>query len=180
MNTCVTLDRSVRPDERLNKVKASGRLVWICCLTRLRMHAELNVMSVMTRDCHKTLPHAWLPCIVPCFLRLLVSFDHPSSCLSLLHRCFFFPLPLEGFSFDRVSSVQTLHICLISVYTYAYLSVEQYNFPFHISRSSRTFNWTNFVFLFVSELELGTQCVVEMSGQQTILQHPTTMDKIER
>lgn len=30
------------------------------------------------------------------------------------------------------------------------------------------------------ELELGTQCVVEMSGQQTILQHPTTMDKIER
>ncbi|XP_053981065.1 kinesin-like protein KIF13B isoform X8 [Hylaeus volcanicus] len=30
------------------------------------------------------------------------------------------------------------------------------------------------------ELELGTQCVVEMTGQQTILQHPTTMDKIER
>ncbi|KAK2583279.1 hypothetical protein KPH14_009285 [Odynerus spinipes] len=30
------------------------------------------------------------------------------------------------------------------------------------------------------ELELGTQCVVEMSGQQTILQHPTTMDKIDR
>ncbi|XP_076685082.1 kinesin-like protein KIF13A isoform X5 [Andrena cerasifolii] len=30
------------------------------------------------------------------------------------------------------------------------------------------------------ELELGTQCVVEMSGQQTILQHPSTMDKIER
>ncbi|XP_026672214.1 kinesin-like protein KIF13B isoform X3 [Ceratina calcarata] len=30
------------------------------------------------------------------------------------------------------------------------------------------------------ELELGTQCVVEMSGQQTILQHPTTMEKIER
>ncbi|XP_020290854.1 kinesin-like protein KIF13A isoform X1 [Pseudomyrmex gracilis] len=30
------------------------------------------------------------------------------------------------------------------------------------------------------ELELGTQCVVEMTGQQTILQHPTTMDKIDR
>ncbi|XP_044582123.1 kinesin-like protein KIF13A isoform X7 [Cotesia glomerata] len=30
------------------------------------------------------------------------------------------------------------------------------------------------------ELELGTQCVVEMTGQQTILQHPTSMDKIER
>ncbi|XP_066600998.1 kinesin-like protein KIF13A isoform X2 [Prorops nasuta] len=30
------------------------------------------------------------------------------------------------------------------------------------------------------EKELGTQCVVEMSGHQTILQHPTTMDKIER
>ncbi|XP_047368285.1 kinesin-like protein KIF13A isoform X7 [Vespa velutina] len=30
------------------------------------------------------------------------------------------------------------------------------------------------------ELELGTQCVVEMSAQQTILQHPTTMDKIDR
>ncbi|KAL2723312.1 kinesin-like protein KIF13A, partial [Vespula maculifrons] len=29
-------------------------------------------------------------------------------------------------------------------------------------------------------LELGTQCVVEMSAQQTILQHPTTMDKIDR
>lgn len=32
----------------------------------------------------------------------------------------------------------------------------------------------------VTELELGTQCVVEMTGQQTILQHPTTMDKIDR
>ncbi|XP_011262990.1 kinesin-like protein KIF13B isoform X5 [Camponotus floridanus] len=30
------------------------------------------------------------------------------------------------------------------------------------------------------ELELGTQCVVEMTGQQTILQHPITMDKIDR
>ncbi|XP_011151391.2 kinesin-like protein KIF13A isoform X3 [Harpegnathos saltator] len=30
------------------------------------------------------------------------------------------------------------------------------------------------------ELELGTQCVVEMTEQQTILQHPTTMDKIDR
>ncbi|XP_012274731.1 kinesin-like protein KIF13B isoform X2 [Orussus abietinus] len=30
------------------------------------------------------------------------------------------------------------------------------------------------------ELELGTQCVVEMTGQQTILQHPTTLDKIDR
>ncbi|XP_076398158.1 kinesin-like protein KIF13A isoform X3 [Megachile rotundata] len=30
------------------------------------------------------------------------------------------------------------------------------------------------------ELELGTQLVVEMSGQQTILQHPVTMDKMER
>ncbi|KAL6260053.1 hypothetical protein P5V15_007591 [Pogonomyrmex californicus] len=30
------------------------------------------------------------------------------------------------------------------------------------------------------ELELCTQCVVEMTGQQTILQHPTTMDKIDR
>ncbi|XP_057328265.1 kinesin-like protein KIF13B isoform X4 [Microplitis mediator] len=30
------------------------------------------------------------------------------------------------------------------------------------------------------ELELGTQCVVEMTSQQTILQHPTSMDKIER
>ncbi|XP_043476457.1 kinesin-like protein KIF13A isoform X2 [Leptopilina heterotoma] len=30
------------------------------------------------------------------------------------------------------------------------------------------------------ELELGTQCVVEMSGQQTVLQHPISMDKIDR
>ncbi|XP_024867905.1 kinesin-like protein KIF13A isoform X1 [Temnothorax curvispinosus] len=30
------------------------------------------------------------------------------------------------------------------------------------------------------ELELCTQCVVEMTGQQTILHHPTTMDKIDR
>ncbi|XP_011062959.1 PREDICTED: kinesin-like protein KIF13A isoform X1 [Acromyrmex echinatior] len=30
------------------------------------------------------------------------------------------------------------------------------------------------------ELELCTQCVVEMTEQQTILQHPTTMDKIDR
>ncbi|XP_039311276.1 kinesin-like protein KIF13A isoform X3 [Solenopsis invicta] len=30
------------------------------------------------------------------------------------------------------------------------------------------------------ELELCTQCVVEMTGQQTILQHPSTMDKIDR
>ncbi|KAK0163260.1 hypothetical protein PV327_006961 [Microctonus hyperodae] len=30
------------------------------------------------------------------------------------------------------------------------------------------------------ELELGTQCVVEMTKQQTILQHPNIMDKIER
>ncbi|CAL1677356.1 unnamed protein product [Lasius platythorax] len=30
------------------------------------------------------------------------------------------------------------------------------------------------------ELELGTQCVVEMTEQQTILQHPITMDKIDR
>ncbi|XP_011311127.1 kinesin-like protein KIF13B isoform X5 [Fopius arisanus] len=30
------------------------------------------------------------------------------------------------------------------------------------------------------ELELGTQCVVEMTGQQTILQHPTSLEKLER
>ncbi|XP_033209116.1 kinesin-like protein KIF13A [Belonocnema kinseyi] len=30
------------------------------------------------------------------------------------------------------------------------------------------------------ELELGTQCVVEMSGEQTILQHPLTMENIDR
>ncbi|XP_034249047.1 kinesin-like protein KIF13A isoform X2 [Thrips palmi] len=30
------------------------------------------------------------------------------------------------------------------------------------------------------ELELGTECVVEMDSQQTILHHPNTLDKIER
>jgi kinesin family protein 13 len=30
------------------------------------------------------------------------------------------------------------------------------------------------------ELELGTQCVVKMEKQQTILQQPTTLDKMER
>ncbi|XP_063992810.1 kinesin-like protein KIF13A isoform X2 [Diachasmimorpha longicaudata] len=30
------------------------------------------------------------------------------------------------------------------------------------------------------ELELGTQCVVEMTSQQTILQHPTSLDKMDR
>ncbi|XP_015600896.1 kinesin-like protein KIF13B isoform X3 [Cephus cinctus] len=30
------------------------------------------------------------------------------------------------------------------------------------------------------ELELGTQCVVQMTEQQTILQHPSSMDKIDR
>lgn len=31
-----------------------------------------------------------------------------------------------------------------------------------------------------SELELGTQCVVQMENQQTILQQPLTLDKIDR
>lgn len=33
---------------------------------------------------------------------------------------------------------------------------------------------------FISELELGTQCVVEMEGQQTILHNVTNMDKMDR
>ncbi|XP_052131193.1 kinesin-like protein KIF13A, partial [Frankliniella occidentalis] len=30
------------------------------------------------------------------------------------------------------------------------------------------------------ELELGTDCVVEMDSDQTILHHPNTLDKMER
>lgn len=34
--------------------------------------------------------------------------------------------------------------------------------------------------LFFIELELGTQCVVEMDEKQTILHQDTTLDKVER
>ncbi|KAG8226150.1 hypothetical protein J437_LFUL005811 [Ladona fulva] len=30
------------------------------------------------------------------------------------------------------------------------------------------------------ELEIGTQCVVQMEGQQTILHHPSSVDKLDR
>lgn len=34
--------------------------------------------------------------------------------------------------------------------------------------------------MFVSEIELGTQCVVEMEGQQTVLQNPQLAHDKER
>lgn len=58
----------------------AGRLVWICRLTRLRMRVQLNVTSVMTRGCHKTLSHAWLP---SCFVPLLAFTPLCFSLLSL-------------------------------------------------------------------------------------------------
>lgn len=35
-------------------------------------------------------------------------------------------------------------------------------------------------FFHFAELELGTECVVEMDSEQTILHHPNTLDKMER
>lgn len=63
---------------------------------------------------------------------------------------------------------------------FSYLALLVWN-----SNCHRINNWNSIVVELTGcsifpELELGTQCVVEMSGQQTILQHPTTMDKIER
>lgn len=37
-----------------------------------------------------------------------------------------------------------------------------------------------FFSLFLTELELGTECVVTMEGQQTILQNPTNLEKMDR
>lgn len=38
----------------------------------------------------------------------------------------------------------------------------------------------SFCLLFLAEIELGTKCIVEMEKQQTILQNPPSLDKLER
>lgn len=48
----------------------------------------------------------------------------------------------------------------------------------HLAQNIICFN-TPPVF-FVAEQELGTQCIIEMDQQQTIIHQPTTLDKLER
>lgn len=37
-----------------------------------------------------------------------------------------------------------------------------------------------FFYFYFTELELGTECVVSMEGQQTILQNATNLEKMDR
>lgn len=37
-----------------------------------------------------------------------------------------------------------------------------------------------FFFSIILELEMGTQCIVEVKGRQTVLHHPLTSDKTDR
>ena len=67
------------------KTKKNGRSLSMDLHAVLRMRGELNVTSsVMTRGCHKTLSHTWLPlCIVPLSSIFRIS---PSFC-SFVPRC---------------------------------------------------------------------------------------------
>lgn len=67
------------------KTKKNGRSLSMDLHAVLRMRGELNVTSsVMTRGCHKTLSHAWLPLrIVPLSSIFRIS---PSFC-SFVPRC---------------------------------------------------------------------------------------------